>query len=51
MQEVETQTECGDESGDREELKKITLERDHLKDNCSKYQEDLKSEAVFRLII
>jgi len=48
MQEVETQTECGDESGDREELKKITLERDHLKDNCSKYQEDLKSEAVFR---
>ena len=30
------------------ELKTVSQERDHLRDNCAKYQEDLKSEAAFR---
>ena len=30
------------------ELKVVSQERDHLRDNCAKYQEDLKSEAAFR---
>ena len=43
---VETQTESTTSS--REELSLLSQERDHLKENCQKYKEDLKSEAAFR---
>ena len=41
---AETQTE----GADRQELSLMTQERDHLRENCSKYKEDLRSEAAFR---
>ena len=46
-----SQSESGSQtesSLDTEKLRQVTQERDHLRDNCDKYQEDLKSEAVFR---
>ena len=43
---VETQTEPT--SSSREELSQISQERDHLRENCQKYKEDLRSEAAFR---
>ena len=33
---------------DTQEAELKSQERDHLRDNCAKYQEDLKSEAAFR---
>ena len=49
-QETQTQELDQEAGGDsvKEELKMVTQERDHLKDNCEKYKEDLKSEAAFR---
>lgn len=45
MTEVREGGECGQE---REELSKLRQDRDHIMDNCVKYQEDLKAEAAFR---
>ena len=49
--EAATMTEAGegDEAGqEREELNRLRHERDHILDNCTKYQDDLKAEAAFR---
>ena len=43
---AETQTE--DAASNKEEINLLTQERDHLRENCNKYKEDLKSEAAFR---
>ena len=43
---VETQTEPT--SSSREELSQLSQERDHLRENCQKYKDDLRSEAAFR---
>ena len=46
----DSQTESSADEHNKEDkmLKEIIKERDHLRDNCSKYQEDLKSETAFR---